>query len=69
MTKKILNVYIMVGESKDGQKYQVELVCEDGNQEQTFKNHISKIGWDQYAYKLLRYETPTSVHIDLEFKE
>lgn len=69
MTNNILNVYTMIGESKDGQKYQVELVCEDGTQKQTYIAHIEKIGWTHYGYELSSYYSPESIHINLRFEE
>lgn len=68
MAKKLLTVYEMTGESRDGQKYQVELVCEPGKEAETFTKHIEKIGWDMYGYKLIDFKTPKSVHVDVSFE-
>jgi hypothetical protein len=69
MAKKLLTVYEMIGESRDGQKYQVELVCEPGNEAETFKKHIEKIGWDCYGYKLIEFKKPITQHVEVFFEE
>jgi hypothetical protein len=55
MSKKE-NLVRMIGESKDGQRYQVDLFCENGKENVTFINQIQKIGWDHYGYKLVNFE-------------
>ena len=55
MSKKE-NLIRMIGESKDGQRYQVDLTCLVGTEAEIFKKHIEKIGWDHYNYKLISFE-------------
>jgi len=69
MSKEILDVYQMTGESREGHKYQVELACVPGKQEESFKKHIEKIGWDHYGYKLIECKKPKVTHIKVELEE
>ena len=68
MEEKILAVYEMMGESRDGQKYQVELICEKGKEAETFKKHIQDKGWDMYGYELIDFKIPKTEHIDVAFE-
>lgn len=66
--KKLLEVFVMMGESKDGHQYQTELVCESGKEKEAFASHIVNKGWDHYGYELLSFEKPKTTHIDLELE-
>lgn len=69
MSKKLLKVYKMFGQSAEGHGYEVELVCEAGNQEEAFAKHIEKIGWGQYGYTLKEFKELKTEHIEVDFEE
>ena len=64
---KILNMYEIRAVSKDGQGYLVELCCDESNINESFQQHIHKIGWSQYKYKITAWKPVKSKHIEIDY--
>jgi len=48
-------LYKISARSKDGHAYTVEILSESDDIIETFKKHLSKIGWDHYQYTITGY--------------
>ncbi len=62
----LLDMYSISATSKDGHGYTVELAASPDKIEESFNTHMTNIGWEHYQYKITRYKTVVSNHIEVE---
>ena len=51
-----MNLYTVTAKSKDDHGYQLNLICEEIELEDKFDDHINKMGWEHYLYKITEYK-------------